>query len=207
MNSLLPFFPGFSFNLIFRVRILPRILKSKLWELKSILFQKLNKVGRARSKEEIEFLKKDIESNITTLEVPAKKIELSYLLLHIKSAYYFAIQDNKNSLETILELIKLIEKHPNEFNDEPNILISALTNGVYLAVKNEKPDQAQVLFNKLKTLYYQNEDSGSNDLLIKLKSSLWSIELLMVKLTCDFSKFEMLLSSTFLFSSMIRIFI
>ena len=163
---------------------------SKLWELKSLLFKKLNQIGRARSKEEVNFLKKDIESKINSFEIEKDKVGSTYLFHHIKGAYYFAIQDNKKSLDTVLKTIKLVEGHPNEFEDEPNILISALTNGIYLSVKNKNIDKAQELYSKLKVLYNVNKENGSKDLLIKLKSSLWSIELLLIKLTCDFNKFS-----------------
>lgn len=165
---------------------------SNLWEIKSILFQKLNKIGRARSKEEVDFLKQDIEKKINSFKIESDKIGLNYLFNHIKGAYYFAIQDNKKSLDNVLTTIELIESHPNEFGDEPNILISAITNGVYLSVKNKNIAQAQKLYNKLKLLYDKSKENGSKDLIIKLKSSLWSIELLLVKLTCDFHKFSQL---------------
>ncbi len=167
-------------------------INSKLWELKSILFQKLNKIGRARSKEEVNYLKQDIENKIAEIKIGEDKIKSTYLFNHITGAYYFAIQDNKKSLETVLKTIDLISNNPNQFGDEPNILISALTNGIYLSLKNKDINQAQELYDKLKILYNNNEENGSKDLLIKLKSSLWSIELLLIKLTCDFTKFTTL---------------
>ena len=167
-------------------------LNSKLWELKSILFHKLNKIGRARTKEEINFLKQDLEPVITSLDIPENKVGLSYLFNHLQGAYYFGIQDNKKSLDTVQKTIKLVEEHPNEFGDEPNILISSLTNGVYLSLKNNDIQQAQQLYAKLKSLYELHKEQGSKDLIIKLKSSLWSIQLLLIKLTCNFETFDKL---------------
>ena len=89
----------------------------------------------------------------------------------------------------MIKTINIIEVNPNKFSDEPNVLTSTLTNGVYLALKNKDTDQAQLLFTKLKKLYQTNQDSRSKDLSLKIKSSLWSIELLLVKLTCDFKQF------------------
>ncbi len=167
-------------------------INSKLWKLKSLLFQKLYKIGRARTKEEVDFLKQDLEGAINSMDIPEKKVGLSYLFNHLRSAYYFGIQDNKNSLSSVLKTIKLLEKHPNEFGDEPNILISSLTNGVYLSLKNKDIKEAQELYSKLKHLYKIHRETGSNDLVIKLKSSLWSIQLLLIKLTCNFAAFETL---------------
>lgn len=170
-------------------------LNSQLWEIKSLLFHKLNKVGRARTEEEIQFLKKDLEPVITKIKIPKSKIGLSYLFNHLKGAYYFGIQDNKNSLETVLQTIDMLEENPNHFGDEPNILVSTLTNGVYLSIKNEDIQVAQQLYAKLKILFEINKESGSKDLKIKMKSSLWSIQLLLIKLTCDFSAFDKLESN------------
>ena len=167
-------------------------INSKLWQLKSILFQKLNRIGRARTKEEVNFLKQDLEPVINSMNIPENKVGLSYLFNHLKGAYYFGIQDNKNSLSTVLKTITLLEKHPNEFGDEPNILISTLTNGVYLSLKNNDIKEAQVLYSKLKLLFEIHKENGSKDLIIKLKSSLWSIQLLLIKLTCNFSAFDKL---------------
>lgn len=167
-------------------------LKSQLWEFKAILFQQLNKIGRARTNEEVTSLKNNVESKLKSIEVPPDKIGLSYLFNHILGAYYFAIYDDANSLKAVLDTIKIIEENPIEFIDEPNILISTLTNGVYLAMKNSNLEKAQELYDKLKVLYKKHEEEGSKDLVLKIKSSLMSLELLLVTQTCDFQKFEKL---------------
>ena len=165
-------------------------IKSQLWEIKALLFQKLNKIGRARTIEEVDLLKNEIGEKLSKIKISENKIGLHYLLNHIQGAYYFAIYDYRSSLKTVLKTIKLIELNPNEFLDEPNILISTITNGVYLSVKNSDIEQAQQLYNKLKVLNKTHQEKGSEDLVLKIKSSLLSLELLLVKLTCDFKRFE-----------------
>ena len=165
-------------------------LNSKLWEFKAILFRHLNKIGRARTTEQVESLKADIENKLHTLIIPEGKIRMKYLFNHILSAYCFAIYDDKESLKSVIKNVTLIEENPNEFGEEPNILISTLTNGVYLAMKNKEVENAQALYNKLKILYSKAEEEGSQDVVLKVKSSLISLELLLIKLTCDFNKFE-----------------
>lgn len=165
-------------------------IKSQLWELKALLFQQLNKIGRARTTEQVELLKNEIGKKVKEINIPEKKIGLQYLFNHIQGAYFFAIYDYDNSLKSVLETIKLIEDNPNDFSDEPNILISTLTNGVYLSMKNSDIDKAQELYNKLKILNKKHEENGSEDLVLKIKSSLFSLELLLVKLTCDFKRFD-----------------
>ncbi len=167
-------------------------IKSQLWELKSLLFQQLNKIGRARSEEEVNLLKNEIGKKVSEIKIPKNKIGLHYLFNHIQGAYFFAIYDYKSSLKSVLKTIQLIEENPNEFSDEPNILISTLTNGVYLSMKNSDIEQAQELYNKLKILYKTQEENGSKDIVLKIKSSLLSLELLLVKLTCDFKEFDKL---------------
>lgn len=120
-------------------------IKSQLWELKALLFQQLNKIGRARSNEEVELIKKEIGKKLTKIHIPENEIELHYLFNHIQGAYFFAIYNYTSSLKSVLETIKLIEENPDEFSDEPNILISTLTNGVYLSMKNSDINKAQEL--------------------------------------------------------------
>ena len=169
-----------------------KTLNADLWELKAILFQKLNKIGRARTQEQVNELKLNVDSKIKSISIPDSEIELNYLFNHIQAAYYFGINDVNSSLNSVIKTINIIEVNPNKFSDEPNVLTSTLTNGVYLALKNKDTDQAQLLFTKLKKLYQTNQDSRSKDLSLKIKSSLWSIELLLVKLTCDFKQFDVL---------------
>lgn len=172
---------------------------SKLWEFKAILFRHLNTIGRARSSEEVAQLKSEIDSKLKALHIPEGKIRLNYLYNHIVSAYHFAIYEDEASLKSVLKNVALIEKNPNEFGEEPNILISALTNGVYLAMKNYEVSNAQALYNKLKLVYSAAKEEGSNDVVLKVKSSLISLELLLIKLTCNFGKFEKLSPDIYLF--------
>lgn len=165
-------------------------IKSELWRLKALLFQQLNKIGRARTNKEVELLKNEIGKKLNEIQISENKIGLHYLFNHIQGAYCFAIYDYASSLKSILKTIKLIEENPNEFTDEPNILISTLTNGVYLSMKNSDIDKAQELYNKLKILNKTHEENGSKDLVLKIKSSLLSLELLLVKLTCNFKRFD-----------------
>ena len=166
------------------------VLKSQLWEFKALLFQQLNKIGRARSLDEVQTLKSNVEEKLKLIDIPPEKIGLSYLFNHILCAYYFAIYEEGKSLQSVLTTIQIIEKNTVEFLDEPNILISELTNGVYLAMKQKEIKKAQELYDKLKILYNKSREEGSNDLVLKIKSSLMSLELLLVTQTCDFKKFD-----------------
>ena len=170
------------------------LIKSKLWEVKGNLFHKINQTGRARSIEEAEIVKQNIETKLKAIVIPSEKIRLSYLHQHIKSAYYFAIYNYSESLKSVLKTIEIIEQNTIEFSEEPNILLSSLTNGVYLALKTKNTQQVELLYDKLNNLSISYTDSGSNDLVLKLNSSIISLKLMLLKNIGNYSNSEEILS-------------
>jgi hypothetical protein len=171
-------------------------LDTKLWELKSVLFYHINTKGRARSLKEVEGLKELIYRKLTLITVDKNDIKLYYLYLHIKSAYYFAVYDYINCFAIVQETITHLESNNISFKEEPNILFSELNNCVYLAIQIGNYNLAKYYYNKVKVTYSKLKENATEDLILKLKSSLLSLELNLIKNTVDLAKGEFVLTET-----------
>lgn len=171
-------------------------LDTQLWELKSILFQHINTKGRARSNKEVDELKNIVYQKLKLIDALKSEIKLYYSYLHIKAAYYFAIYEYEKCFITLEETINHLENNKLHFKEEPNILFSVLNNCVYLAIQLKKEKKAQEYYKKLKLNFNELKEEASEDLMLKLKSSLLSLELSIIKNTHNFSNSDAVLTST-----------
>lgn len=174
-------------------------LEADLWELKSKLFQQINTKGRARNKSEVANLTALISEKLANITIDKREVKLNYLYLHIKSAYNFSIYDYSACFNTLEQTIDLLEKNPIEFKEEPNVLFSELINCVYLAVQLKKTKEAKHYYVTLKNTFKVISENASEDLILKLKSSLLSLELSLVKNSLSLTDGDSILKQTILF--------
>ena len=78
--------------------------------------------------------------------------ESIYLRNHIKSAYFFSIQDMSKSFEALKDNLQLFKKQDKLINTHPDRYFSILTNLVYTAEHLCLLDTAEVYFAELKKL-------------------------------------------------------
>ncbi len=106
----------------------------KIWNIKSELLLKLYKKGKARNAQDMDdfhaIMKKMPSKELLTLD-----IKTEYLYNHTLSAYYFCILDGKKSYKIIKENHQLVRQNKKAFEDEPNIMLSILSNAIYLSQK------------------------------------------------------------------------
>ena len=161
-------------------------LLSTLWKLKSNLFRQLQSTGIATTPEEKEKLRMLLSElpQAETLE-QLQSVEGSYLYYHLQSAYYYAIGEFSQSLRFTEQTIAHLQENPAFTNKRPNILISVLTNGCYLAESLGQYEKSRAFLQLLKATGNQQE-SLSEDMQIKLFSSISSIELSLLILKGDF---------------------
>lgn len=149
-----------------------------LWHIKSRLFQLLQSSGTAQSNAEhetIDELMERIPSN--ELRIAFASAESDYLYYHIHAAYHFAKNQRAESLYYTEQTIEHLSRAEHYTNERPNILISALTNACYLAESIGEFGKSQQFLDTLKQFAATQETTASEDLLIKLFSSRYSIEL------------------------------
>jgi hypothetical protein len=147
-----------------------------LWQIKGLLFIKINQIGNIRTEKEKNDLEKIIEgAKLINVENYSNKIR--YLYHHIFSTYYFTIYDFKQTYLNLKENLKLIENDCHFIKQNFNSYFSVLTNLIYVCTKLEHFTEANLYLNQLKTLPNSKHYDNSVDLNIKYFSSKFSLEL------------------------------
>ncbi|UKN00788.1 hypothetical protein K6119_13725 [Paracrocinitomix mangrovi] len=155
---------------------------NKLWNVKSLLFQEINRNGKVRDEKETLKLK-DLVNQIERIDVSKAATKSKYLFHHIQSAYYFTVNDLSLSHYHLQAIIDLLEKDGVLLQSQPNIYFSALTNFIYISTRLKKYEIAQLNLEKLKKL---DNPGKSIDLDIKYFSSTFSLELSLLREKGDF---------------------
>jgi tetratricopeptide (TPR) repeat protein len=156
----------------------------KLWNVKSLLFQDINRNGKVRNEEDTIKLKELVEQ-VESMNTDVVSTKSQYLFHHIQSAYYFSVNDLELSHYHLKSIIKLLEDNTVLAKEKPNIYFSALTNIIYISTRLKKYEDAQSNLSKLKTLA---NPGVSIDLDIKYFSSTYSLELSLLREKGDYAK-------------------
>lgn len=161
---------------------------NELWSIKSQLFMLINKKGKVRSEEE----RKNYEvlfAELKKLKTPANvNFESTYLQNHILSAYYYAVLDDKNSLNYLLNNEILLQDHPERIKQEPNTYFSIITNIVHLYSKIGDYKNALTSLKLLKSFPKEYKIELNQDLEIKFFASVYSTELMLYTQQAEFNK-------------------
>jgi hypothetical protein len=157
---------------------------NKLWNVKSLLFQEINKNGKVRNEDDTKKLFHLVEQ-LDVLDIKKASTKSKYLYHHIQSAYYYSVNDLKLSHYHLAAIIQLLEKNAVLMKSQPNIYFSSLTNFIYISTKLKKYELSQEHLLKLKGL----SNPGKNiDLDIKYFSSTYSLELSMLAEKGEYKK-------------------
>lgn len=152
-------------------------LQADLWDIKSQLFRIVQRKGAVCTKEE--------QAKIDALmaKLPGEELlrnfasnESWYLYFHIHAVYYFARSEWNESLHYTEQTIQHLQQHQHFGEAYPNRLLSALTNACYLCEQTGSSDKTRQYLNQITELDKTMSDQASEDLLIKLFSSKYSIE-------------------------------
>lgn len=153
-------------------------VETALWNIKSQLFQHMALHGIARTEED---KKEYLLIYLKLQEIPDidnSTIEIRYLLNHIRSAYYFSIQEMDKSLDALQSNLSLFQNTESLIKNHPDRYFSILTNSIYTAQNLNLFDRSEMYLTQLKDLEKDILDSNQDvDLQVKLFSSLSSIEL------------------------------
>lgn len=147
----------------------------EMWHTKSLLFQEINRVGKARDKEAVGRLAALVDK-VEKVNAKKSSTKVQYLYHHIQSAYLFSINELEKCYDHLKSNISILEKDMLLIKAQPNIYFSLLTNFIYIATKLKKYKEAQVHLSKLKEWRAKN-DQQSVDLDVKYFSSVYSLEL------------------------------
>lgn len=164
---------------------------NELWHIKSLLFHEINLKGKIRDEKAVTKLQLLVQ-RVDQISIEGSSVNAQYLYHHIKSAYYFSVNDITCSHYHLQQNCHLIESNEVFLNDKPNIYFSVLTNLIYITTRLKKYDDAQTNLLKLKNLAKKGENQKTLDLDIKYFSSAYSLELYLLCEQGEFKKAEKL---------------
>jgi hypothetical protein len=156
----------------------------KLWNIKSLVFQEINRNGKVRNEEDTVKLHQWVEK-IENMDIAESCTKTKYLYHHIQSAYYFSVNDLKLSHYHLKAIIELLEDNAILAKEQPNIYFSTLTNFIYISTRLKKYGEAQDNLAKLKSLSTKGK---SIDMDIKYFSSTYSLELFLLAEKGEYNK-------------------
>lgn len=145
---------------------------NSLWAIKGQLFVRLTQKGVARSKEERMVFEGICAEALSNENNNLESFEAKYLLYHIRSAYFYAIGNLKDSLKNLEYNLELFDK---EQEIDANKQLSVYTNAIYICDKLGEHKKSIYHLGSLKKM--ENSVDSNEDLSIKLFSSITSIEL------------------------------
>lgn len=161
---------------------------NELWNIKSRIFSQLYQQGKVRNEAELQQLKKIIDEAAERLDGKIVGTENAYMLNHIRSAYHFSLGNYNECYPFLLGNLKLIDKNPHLFREEPNIYISVLTNAIYVGMRLGRLSEALKNIEKLRQLPEKLALQKNEDLELRLFSLAKSTELTLYAQSGEFEK-------------------
>jgi tetratricopeptide (TPR) repeat protein len=161
---------------------------NELWYVKSMIFSELYRKGKVRSADEPLRMKSIIDQLSGSIDEKHMTTENRYMLNHIHSAYHFSTGEYALCYPYLLENMKLIDKKPHLFREEPNIYISVLTNAIYVGMRLGKWNEALKNVEKLRELPAKLELQKNDDLELRLFALSKSTELTLYAQSGEFEK-------------------
>lgn len=161
---------------------------NKLWLLKSKLFSIMHQQGKSRSKEDIQRFRL-LFDNYKKLKQPKNmSFDAQYLSSHFESAYYFATLDQTKSISSLYKNLDLFQKESAHIKNTPHKYLSVLTNIIHLELAAGNTKKIYGLLGELNTFKTKYKLSPSEDLEIKLFSSIKSTGLMVHIHQAEFDK-------------------
>lgn len=157
-----------------------------LWNIKSKLIWQLNKFGIARSEKDRAVFKL-IYDELSHVK-PRDCFESSFLVNQIHAAFFFSVANFSDALVYVSKNIELFQVHPDRLRNEVNVYFSLITNAIYLS--NQLGDDMRVnsLLLELQQISNTLGDTSSDDMNIKLFSSIKSTKLMLFNGSGEFEK-------------------
>lgn len=148
-----------------------------LWHAKSLVFSRLYKQGKARSREE----EIGFEQALAPLEGKGEErcstVENTYLFHHLMSAYHYALGHYPECYRHLTENLAHLEKHPHQLSDEPGVYLSVLSNAIFVGMQLGKYKESHRQLEKVRKLPAKLDEQMTEDMAIRIFSTASSLEL------------------------------
>lgn len=156
-----------------------------LWNLKSSVFLQLYHHGQARDPNAAthlqEFLAHPLLANPNALITAKAK----FLFHHLHGAVAFALGRTDACYDHLTSNWRLLSRERTRFTEEPNLVLSVVSNLIYVCIQAGRYKEAQSHLKSFRTLPAQWDMPESEDLDLKLFSTTTSLELSMYMRTGD----------------------
>ena len=150
----------------------------QLWDLKSRVLIELYRQGQTRSAESRKVLSQVLKHPMLRKDPQTlRTVRAKFLFHHIRSAAAFANGGLNDCKEHLAANFALLTNERGRFEDEPSLVISTLSNLVYVHVRLGMYDDAFTLLHRFRTIPTEWNLPETEDLDLKLFSTSTSLEL------------------------------
>ncbi len=158
-----------------------------LWQLKSRSFMLLYRQGKARSEESESALRELLKDPVLRSPHGFASPKARFLRDHILSAVAFGLNDTEQCARYLESNDRLLQEEAAHFQDEPNLLLSVLSNLAYVRLRTGRFAEALEGLKRFKRIPAMLPTAPSTDLEVKVFAMGASLEL---TLLCRLGEFE-----------------
>ena len=148
-----------------------------LWHLKSTSFLTLYHQGHARDTDRLKELRALLLHPLLRPEAVLITAKAQFLHHHVHSVVDFARGDLSSCHAHLSANEKVLEEHADLFSDEPNLLLSVISNRAYVAHRLGRTQEAMKALAKVRLLPKQLRKAPDRDLSVKVFAMGYSLEM------------------------------
>ena len=160
----------------------------RLWQLKSRSFMLLYREGKSRSEKSEVALRALLDDPLLKKEAAAASPKARFLRHHILSAVAFSLNDMPLCEKHLDENDRLLQREEAHFQDEPNLVLSVLSNLAYVRLRMGRYAEALEGLRRFKRIPAMLPEVPSPDLEMKVFAMGASLELTLLCRLGDFDK-------------------
>ncbi len=150
---------------------------STLWDLKSKVFLHLYHEGRVRDEHERRTLQQLLQHPLLNNAEGLTGAHARFLFHHIHGAAAFSMGDVLGCMQHLEDNLDLLNRQRQLFKGDPNLIISVLSNLIYVCVQAGRFARASDLLKRFRTIPGEWDMPETEDLELKLFSTTASLEL------------------------------
>lgn len=159
-----------------------------LWEIKSLLFQRIHQKGKVRSIEEKEYYD-SLMDRLALLKTPKQPaLESRFLRNQIISAYSYVTLLLSNAYTFHEKNLRLLKSEPKKIQEHPNLYFYTLTNLIHLETEVGSYASALSWLQHLKAFPTKYKVQQHEDFEIKMFTSVYTTEMMLLLKQGEFKK-------------------
>jgi tetratricopeptide (TPR) repeat protein len=149
----------------------------RLWDLKSRVLIDLYRRGQARDEKTRNELAEWSAHPLLQGTARPRTARARFLFHHIHGALHFAMGGLPTCREHLEAAVAVLEENKERFADEPNLILSTLSNLIWVQVRGGRYEEAFATLNRFRNIPATWEMPDDEDLELKLFATTMSLEL------------------------------